>query len=296
MTKDRNLSIAFIKMIFTAMCWGGTFIAVRAIADEVSAPFVGFMRYLIASICLILVFEFKKNSIFRQKLSLRDFFELFILALFGMFAYNMFFVVGLEIVTASRASLIIANNPIIIAIGAVVFFKEKLNKVQVLGILISFLGAITVLTNGNYIEILNGISYGDLIIFGCVMSWFIFSIVGKIVLRRLRPLFAVTWACIIATFIFLPFAFKDLYQDLTSMSLIIFLAVTYLGIFGTAIGFVYFYEVMNIIGAVRTGIFISFVPVFATFFSIIILGETINLAFIIAGILTLTGVYLVNKK
>ncbi len=288
--------MAVIKMIIATMCWGGTFIAVRSIANFASPALVGFMRFFIASITLIIVLEIQKKSILKQKISIKDFFELFILALSGIFAYNMFFVMGLELIPASRASLIVANNPIAIAIGAVIFFKERLKAIQIIGICLSMCGAIIVLTDGNLQELAKGLSYGDLIIFGCVISWAVYSLVGKLVLKRLSPLLAVTWASILGTILFLPLAHNDLTQNFASLPNIVFYSVLYLGIFGTAIGFVFFYEVMNVLGATKTGIYISFVPVFATLFSILLLGEKISISFILAGVLTLTGVYLVNKK
>jgi len=42
----------------------------------------------------------------------------------GIFTYNVFFFMGLKTVTAGRASLIVATNPVFISLFSVLLFKE----------------------------------------------------------------------------------------------------------------------------------------------------------------------------
>ncbi len=288
--------IIILKMIAVTFFWGGTFIAGSIASQYANAPLIGFFRFAVASLCLILVLESTHNSLRKHTLDKKLFIGVFTLALTGIFAYNMFFFWGLKTVPASRASLIVANNPLLIAIGASLFLNEKLKAKQGIGIITSIIGAIIVLSNGKLLEILTELNIGDIIIFGCVISWSIYSLVGKVVLKSLTPLIAVTWACFIGTFLFLPFMYQELNTSLLTLPLDFWLSVIYLGLFGSAVGFVWFYSTINALGAAKTGNFISFVPVFATILSIIMLGENITISFIIGGALTMFGVYLTNKK
>jgi drug/metabolite transporter (DMT)-like permease len=73
------------------------------------------------------------------------------------------------------------------------------------------------------------------------------------------------------------------------------LALFYLGFFGTVLGFVWYYEGIQKIGAMKAGVFINFVPVSAIIFSFFILGEPLTLSLLAGTALVLSGVYLTNR-
>jgi len=64
------------------------------------------------------------------------------------------------------------------------------------------------------------------------------------------------------------------------------------GLFGTVLGFVWYYEGIKSIGPVRAGLFINFVPVSAVFLAFLILDEPLTASLLIGAILVSSGVYL----
>ena len=104
----------YLKLVLTAIFWGGTFIAGRVVSQQVSPFSAAFFRFIMASLCLLLVIRLKEGRFplpAKQQL-----FPLFLLGLTGIFAYNYFFFKGLKLVEAGRASVIVAQNPIVIAL------------------------------------------------------------------------------------------------------------------------------------------------------------------------------------
>jgi len=67
-------------------------------------------------------------------------------------------------------------------------------------------------------------------------------------------------------------------------------------VFGTVIGFVWFYEGVKLIGPTRAGLFINIVPISAVVLAFLILQEPITWSLAAGAILVLSGVYLTNKK
>jgi drug/metabolite transporter (DMT)-like permease len=63
--------------------------------------------------------------------------------------YNIFFFKGLKLIPASRAAWIIATNPIVISLLSALLFKEKLRRIQIIGIIISVVGAIIAIMHVN---------------------------------------------------------------------------------------------------------------------------------------------------
>ena len=69
-----------------------------------------------------------------------------------------------------------------------------------------------------------------------------------------------------------------------------------MAVFGTVLGFVWYYEGVYSIGPTKAGIFINFVPISAIVLAVLILGEKITFSLIVGTILVILGVFWVNKK
>jgi drug/metabolite transporter (DMT)-like permease len=203
---------------------------------------------------------------------------------------------GLKLIEAGRASLIIANNPIMIALLSACFLGERLKKIQVGGILISVFGALIVISRGRLSEIFTGgAGWGELFIFCCVLSWVAYSLIGKKVMDSLSPLVSVTYSAIIgAAALFIPACGENLIGQLTTFHLASWLSVFYLGFFGTVLGFVWYYQGIKAVGTVRASQFINFVPVSAVILAFLILSENITSSLLIGGLFVLAGIYITN--
>ncbi len=285
------MAATYFKLLLMAFFWGGTFIAGRVLAQSVG-PFSGaFLRFAVASVCLAAIMLKMERHPARP--CGRHLVLLLLMGLSGIFAYNVFFLKGLKLIEAGRASIIIANNPIGIALMAAVFFGERLNFLKVAGIIVSVAGAITVITRGEASALLTGgFGRGELYILGCVASWVAYSLLGKLVMARLSPLAAVTFSSVAGTVLLLPAALMDGLLDAGRYPLTAWASIVYLGFFGTVLGFVWYYQGIQRIGPVRAGLFINFVPVFAVLLSVLLLGEPLSLSLVAGAALVCTGVCL----
>jgi drug/metabolite transporter (DMT)-like permease len=215
-----------------------------------------------------------------------------------VFAYNLFFFAGLKQVPAGRASLIIACNPAFIALAAAWFFRERLKLVNVLGIGLSITGAVIVISQGDPAALLTGrVGLGELYIFGCVLSWVLYSIIGKAAMKRLTPLTAVTFSCAIGAACLLPPACHNgLLQDFSRYSTAAWAGIVYLGFFGSALGFCWYYEGIKAIGPSRAGVFINFVPLSGVILAHLLLQEPITAVIVVGAVFVVTGVYCTNRS
>ncbi len=293
---NRKTILIYVKLILTAIFWGGTFIAGRVVAKDVGPFSASFFRFAIASSFLILIIWRIDGRLLLPKK--RQMVPVILLGLTGVFTYNVFFFKGLKLINAGRASIIIANNPIFIAILSAYFFREKLNLIKVVGIIISVTGAIIVISKGNLNEIVQGnIGQGEIFIFCCVLSWVVYSLIGKVVMADLSPISSVFYSCVIGTFfLFFPAFFEGIFNNFHHYPIMAWLGIFYLGIFGTVVGFVWYYEGIKMIGPTKASLFINFVPVSAVILAFMILDEPITLSLFIGTILVCAGVYLTNKK
>jgi drug/metabolite transporter (DMT)-like permease len=286
--------LIYVKLLLTAIFWGGTFVAGRSLAQNVGPFSAAFFRFVVASIFLVFITVKVEGKI--SVLRKRQILPILLLGLTGVFCYNLFFFKGLKLIEASRAAIIIANNPVLIALFSTVFFKEKLNALKVTGIIISVTGAVIAITRGDVLEILHGnLGLGEFYIFLCVLSWVIFSLLGKAVMVDLSPLASVTYSIIIGTILLFVPALMEGLVDCIYYSISDWWNIFYLGFFGTVLGFVWFYEGINQIGPTKAGLFINFVPISAILLAFLILGEPLTLSLLIGTLLVSAGVYLTNR-
>lgn len=285
----------YIKLLFTTLFWGGTFVAGRIVSQNVGPFSIAFQRFAIASIFLILLTLKTEGRL--PVLKKFQILPVILLGMTGIFTYNVMFFKGLKIIEASRASLIIATCPVFITIFSVFLLKEKVNLVKGLGIIISVSGAVIVISKGNIGQIISaGLGLGELYIFCCVLSWVAYSLIGKAVMKDLSPLISVSYSSIIgALALFIPACFEGLLKNFGHQSLLDWTCISYLGIFGTVIGFVWYYQGVQHLGPTKAGLFINFVPIFAIICAFLILREPVTISLVIGAALVITGVYLTNR-
>jgi len=286
----------YIKLFLGALFGGSAFVAGRIMAANLPPFTSAFLRFLLASFFLVL-FVFKKYGKFPQ-LNFPQILLIISLGLTGIVGSNFFFFSGLKFITASRASMIISLNPSAITILSILIFKDKFTKFKFTGIILSLTGALIVISQGNLQAILqNNIGGGELFILGCVICWSSFTVLGKIIMKDLRPIIAITYACLAGTLILTLPAYKEnVLQNFMQYSLEVWLSVFVLGFLGTALAFTWFYEGIDKIGPSRAGIFINFVPIFATLMAILILHEKLSSSLVIGAIFVVSGVYLTNYQ
>jgi len=287
----------YVKLILTALFWGGTFIAGRQVSQHLkNFPFsIAFLRFALASVLLLGLTRAQEGRI--PRLRWREILLVILLGLTGVFAYNVFFFKGLSLIEASRAALIVATCPAFIAIAAVLFLRERLALVQTVGIPLSILGAAVVISKGNLGQIVaGGVGPGELFILGCVLNWAAYSLLGRVAMRKLSPLVSVTYSSLAGALALAgPALHEGLAQAIGRASLLDWTSIAYLAVFGTVLGFVWFYQGVRLIGTTRAGLFINFVPISAVILGYFLLHEPITWSLGVGALLVLSGVYLTNR-
>ncbi len=284
----------YFKLLLTALLWGGTFVAGRMLSAAVLPCSASFLRFALAAVLLLIMTGILEGKF--PLLQKKQIIPVILLGLTGVFTYNIFFFSGLKIISAGRASLIIATNPIFITLLSALFFKEKLNPIQIAGICLSVSGALIVISKGDFAQILNsGLGWGELCIFGSVASWVAFSLIGKTVLSGLSPLVSVSYSAGIgAVALFIPACLEGMFSHIGHYGMADWISIVYLGVFGTVVGFIWYYQGIQRIGPVKAGLFINFVPISAILLAFLFLGESITLSLFTGAVLVVSGVYLTN--
>lgn len=290
-----KLETIYLKLILATFFLGSTFISGKILSQIFPPLTCAFLRFSVATIFLFL-FIYRKNG-YIPSCNFKNLIIIFLLSLIGIVGDNFLFFSGLRIIQANRGAIIIALGPISILLFSSIIFKEQLTRFKILGISLSVIGAVIVISKGDLSIIFQGnIGMGELYMLGCVFSWTVFTLLGKRIMEMISPVIVLAYASLIATFILLyPVILEGKIILLFRWNILIILSVLALGLLGTALAYNWYYEGINRIGPSRSGAFINLVPIFGAVLSTIIFKEEITASFVFGAFLVLAGVYLTNR-
>lgn len=287
----------YVRLALVAVAWGGTFIAGRSLAG-VAPMFSASLRFLLASVVLSLFLVVSGKGF--RRVTAGQALVVSLLGFCGIFSYSFFFFSGLQHISASRAALIVALNPAVMALIAYIFYRERVSALKMLGIALCFGGVALVVGGGDAQGAESGSGWlGEALIGGCVLSWSAYSVFCKSVVRQLGPLHTVTYSIYAGTLMLaaytactgaLDFAAVARFSSGEALSLL------YLGVIGSAVAYIWYYDGIQKIGVSRAGVFIALNPLAAVLFGAALLGEQMTLATLLGGALIITGIVVENFR
>ncbi|RSD29107.1 EamA/RhaT family transporter [Mesobacillus subterraneus] len=279
-------------LTFATATWGSAFIAGKFAVESFEPATVAFFRFFGAAILLFpLMFVMEKNL---KKPNLKDIGLFAVLGLTGIALYNIFFFMASKHAPVIKSSLFIASNPVLIVLLSALFLKETITRNNVIGLAIALSGAFFIITDGHLLSLLQlGFEPIDFVLMGAVISWALYSVVGKIVLKKFSSVESTTYAVAFGTLFLLPFAVAETsWQDVQQASGVTWLAIIHMSVLVTVISFVMYYNGIKEVGAAKASIFINVMPVSAVIMATLFLGEKFTTAHAIGAAMVLSGVYI----
>ncbi len=294
---EQARTVTYVKLIAAMAMWGGTWIAGRVIAQELSAPLaVAALRFVLSGLA-VGGFMLLSEGRLPVPQSSRDWGLIWALGFFGIFLYGLCFFFGLQRIPAGRGALVVALNPAVIVITAWLIGKERMTPRKAVGSLIALAGCLTVIGNGDPLALFQGtVGLGEWLIVGCVLSWTAYTFFGWQATGRFSPLATTFYASLSGAILLGLAALLQGDIDPAAWSWRVWSGMGFLAIFGTAIAYTWFTDAVHRLGAGHASIFINLVPVFAVLQAALLLGERLGLAVLAGGTLVIAGVWLTSYQ
>ena len=294
---EQARTVTYVKLIAAMAMWGGTWIAGRVIAQELSAPLaVAALRFVLSGLA-VGGFMLLSEGRLPFPESGRDWGLIWALGFFGIFLYGLCFFFGLQRIPAGRGALVVALNPAVIVMTAWLIGKERMTPRKAIGSLIALAGCLTVIGNGDPLALLHGtVGLGEWLIVGCVVSWTAYTFIGWQASGRFSPLATTFYASLSGAVLLGLAALVQGNIDPAAWSWRVWSGMGFLAIFGTAIAYTWFTDAVHRLGAGHASIFINLVPVFAVLQAALLLDERLGLAVLAGGALVIAGVWLTSYQ
>ncbi len=236
----------------------------------------------------------------KERIEREDYPRLFLASLFGVGLNMLVFFYGLNLTTPISASVMMVTTPMITLILAVIFLKEKLKALRILGLLLGFGGTLIMILYGKS-QIANAPDpfTGNICLLINAASFASYLIVVKKLTQKYHPFTFMKWLYTIGCLLVLPFGLPDVlemdFSILPKSAYWVIFFVVFFVTFGTYILNIFAIRALK---PTTVAVFVYFQPLLATLIAITSGADKLDRIKVIAAILIFSGVYLVgrNKK
>ena len=282
----------YLTMLLSMAIWGLSWTNAKILSDYGPSSVLAFWRFFFSSITMIPVLLITGND-FRVT---RQGIKYILTGAVFISLYNIFFFMGTDKGSASVGGIIVPTfNPIITFIISVLLMKQVVYRKDIIGLILGFAGGVIVLQAWR-LSLEQMIANGNLFFLCASVSWGIMSIISGRSHAHVSTLSFSFWVYTISTLIYLGATWNKDILLIFTYDWIFWVNMFFLSagamVFGTT---VYFLGTTRL-GPEKASAFIFTVPVTALFFSVLLIGERLEVITMIGGILTMTAVYLINKS
>ncbi|RAP28093.1 hypothetical protein C2W64_00559 [Brevibacillus laterosporus] len=289
-TNKANRIIYLIPLLATLL-WGSNFLVGKNILQHVPPFTLGLLRW---SFALIVLLPFTWKTLCENwKLYLRYWKEIVLMGFFGIAFFTGVVYWGMEHTNTVNASLLSSLSPIFITIVAYFMLHERINSNQVIGIILSLLGVLWIVSKGHIGTIADmRLNNGDIVLILSNVMMAIYSVMLRKTADRLPGLIGFTLIVLAGVITAVPLMLVEVSFRPVQLFLWSNLwSIAYLGIFSSVIAFFCWTKTVHLLGPTKASPFMNLVPVFATMFAVLFLGEALLVPQVIGGVFVLLGVY-----
>ncbi len=287
--------IPLLLLVLTMLSWAANFHITKVALAFYSPMGVATWRFFFGVLGLVAVLYFQYGSK-AFKISFRPvtWWYIFLTSFFGIFLTIYFFNFGLQTTSAINGSLIIATSPAITAVFAFLLQRKKVNLIQWLAILISFLGVVLILVKGDLAKFA-ALSFeeGDLYILGMATVFSLSQIIVGKYLVKLDATLLTTLSSIMALIMFLLFSVEEFASVAFPADYGFWASVLFMGLVGTTFAYTAFYYCVIRVGPTISTLYMNLIP----FFTVLLafpFGEKLLGIQVVGGCIIIAGLFIFN--
>lgn len=283
-------------VLLAVFFWGISFVSTKTVLLELPPVSIAFLRQFVALIPLLLLMLIQKEDF---KLKKGEIFTFILATLFGIVLYFVFENKGLTLTSASNASMLVAAIPVFALVAESIAKGTRLEMASLLCIIASIFGVYFVIFEGGVPDFSSDSFFGSLLVLGAMISWIIYTFLSKKLGERYSSLKMTTIQTIISIPLFVPFIIGE--TSLWKMpSLLSLLNLAFLGIFCSALAYVFFLYGIKTLGPVLPSALLNLIPVVTILTGSLFLNEIPSFYQIIGAILIIGSLsflsYMKTKK
>ena len=290
--KNKNV-LAWFLLLLLALIWGSSPIMIKKALVQLGPFEIGALRLSLASLVLM---PFLLKSL--NEIKKTDYFILFISGIVGNVIPYFLYPIAQTQIDSATSGVLTSLTPFFALIIGVIFYKLKATKNNIIGLCIGFLGTSILILFSNSSEGFSADLYGLFVVAATLLYGINLNLV-KYHLKHLKPITITAFSIvsILPITLYILFAHTEFpsHLKLVNEYLLVFGYVFVLGVLGTSIATLIFYNLIKIKDTVFASMVTYLMPIVAIGFGVLD-GEKINLIQLFGMLLVLLGVFINSKK
>ena len=295
--KNQSNFLAYVFLFLTVTFWAGNFVVGKFASIYEVPPFsLNFYRWFFAWVILA---PFTLPEIIKKKDYIINNYKLFIiLGVTSITIFNSIVYYSLNFTQVISGVLMISTIPVMIMFFSSIFKIEKTNIFQIIGVILSFLGVMIIITKANF-EILKNLNFnkGDITMVVAMFSWALYSTLLKRQTYEISQLSLLQVVMSFGLVFLIPIYFIE-YQLGFRITLDkpFYLILSYVVLLPGLASFILWIKGISMIGANRSGVFLHLMPILSAIMAMIIFNEKFMFYHMLGACFIITGILLSNKK
>lgn len=279
-----------IAIIFSVMLWSSSFVAIRQATASFSSEGMALLRFAIASLVLTIPFIFKSKFISPSR---SDCLRIIVVGIGGIALYSALLNEGEKFIPTGVSSFLIGQTPLVSALLAIIFLKEKFSKQLAIGFILSLAGisamAINLRMDGEVpIQLF-------FIVLACILGA-VQTILQKSLLNNLPVLHTTAYATWFGTMFLSFFAADNLKLDFVDVNTRSLTAIIYLGTVPSIAGQMLWSYGLSYMPTLRACMYLYLMPLMSSLLAWWLLGEPLEKSTLLGGFIAIAGAYIALHK
>ncbi len=294
MNQNKSLSNwSYFFVALTILLWGSSPAVIKLLLTNLNNFQVLFYNCLFATITLLGITFWNKKTSYFKSYTLKDYGNIIILGLLGVFLYLIFFYTSLMFTTAQEAFMVNYTWPVWIILFAFFILKEQITLQKIVAISLSFLGVYVVATKGDLLSFTFSSIKGDLLALLGAVSYGLYSVLGK--KHDYEKFTSLTLYFALGTLLSLGVIclWFEFPTTITTKEII---GLIYLGSFTSALPYLFWFLALKHGDTAKMSNLIFLTPLVSLFFIYFLLDEPIHYSTFIALGLILGGLFIQSRK
>ena len=285
----------YVLLTLTVAFWSGNWVLARGLAPEIPPFTLAFSRWFLAFLILL---PLALPRLPREWPALRAAWKVIAsLGAVGIAAQTALVYTGLHYTTATNGILLNPAIPVLIIAMSWLFLREPITLLQMAGVAVSLAGVLAIVAHGS-LETLAAFRFnsGDILVLLSMVAWATYTIALRYAPRGVHPLtllFALAGAGVL--WLAPLFAWEFFRGERMALNLQNFAALGFVSLFASVIGYVFWNDGVERVGANVAGLFVHLLPAFGVALAWLFLGERLYLYHIAGIALILTGIWITSR-
>lgn len=287
-----------LGLLLVVLIWGTNFPVIK-IALEPMHPFVvNALRFLFSAVVLAGLAAYEARAQRGQFVASirRHWRQVLLLGLLGYAAYQVCFIIGVNLTSAGSAALIISSAPTWTAVIARLMGLERLPLSAWGGLGLALTGTALVVVGGS--ADFSGDSLGgNLLLLGGAVLWALYTVLSRPLMDAGLPATGLAFSGIVVALpVLLPLGLSAAGEvDWAEVDLAVWGAIFYSGALSTGLAYALWNAGVRAVGPSQAAIYNNLVPVVALAVGFVLLGEAVTLFQVLGGGLIIGGLLLMRR-